>query len=262
MLAEIRYALRGFRRAPGFALVAIASLALGIGANTAIFSLVNAVLLRKLPVREPDRLVIFALSKPDRFGASDISPTLYQQIRDNNTVLQGFAASTGAAMTLSGGGIAELVNGKLVSGNYFETLGVNAMIGRVLTPEDDRIPGGHPVCVIGYGLWQRRFGGDPGVIGRKIQISGREFTVLGVTPKEFNGLSQDSQTGVSIPLMMASAFSEQSPRLQTFGRLKPGVSVAQAQAELDLLYHQFETQPPPAGKPADCRVGRQPGVRG
>jgi predicted permease len=257
MLADIRYALRGFRRSPGFALVAVLSLALGIGANTAIFSLVNAILLRTLPVRDPNRLVIFALSKPDRFGGSDISATLYQQLRDKNTVLEGFAAMMGPQMTLSGGGTAELVHGKLVSGNFFETLGVNAVIGRVLTPDDDRIPDGHPVCVIGYGLWQRRFGGDPSVIGRKIQISGRAFTVLGVTPKEFTGLSQDSQTDVSIPLAMASVFPGYA-LLETFGRLKPSVSIAGAQAQLDVLYHQFET----SSKLADNRVVLQPGSRG
>ena len=123
MLADIRYALRGFHRSPVFTLVAILSLALGIGANTAIFSLVNAVLLRTLPIREPSRLVIFTLSTPDRFTGSEISPTLYQQIRDKNTVLEGFAAMANRSMTLSGDGIAERVEGQAVSGNFFETLG-------------------------------------------------------------------------------------------------------------------------------------------
>src|SRR5947208_11033425 len=113
MLADIRYALRGFHRSPGFALVAVLSLALGIGANTAIFSLVNAILLRTLPVREPNRLVIFALSPPERRTGNAISPKLYQQICDRNTVLEGFAAMAGASFTLSGSGMAERVNGAI-----------------------------------------------------------------------------------------------------------------------------------------------------
>ena len=255
MLADIRYALRGFHRSPAFTLVAILSLALGIGANTAIFSLVNAVLLRTLPVREPSRLVIFTLSTPDRFTGSEISPTLYQQIRDKNTVLEGFAAMANRSMTLSGDGIAERVEGQAVSGNFFKTLGVSAVIGRVLTPEDDRIPGA-PACVISYGFWLRRFGGDRTVIGRSVQIGGRPFTVLGVTSREFIGFNQGVQTDISVPLTADAQY------LQTFGRLRPRVSVAQAQSSLDLLFHQFETRLPRTGKLSDTKVLLEPGSRG
>ncbi len=260
MLADIRYALRGFRRSPGFAVVAVLSLALGIGANTAIFSLVNTILLRTLPVRDPGGLVIFALSTPDRFLGSLIPVDLYKQIRDNDTLLDGFAAKGNPPMTLSGGGIAERVDGQLVSGNFFQTLGVNAALGRVLTPEDDRIPGAHPVCVISYGLWLRRFGGDRSVIGRVIRINGQPFTILGITPKEFMGLSQDSQTDISVPLTMSGVFS--SRLLQPFGRLKPGVTIAQAQASLDVLYHRFQSMPRSAGKLSDTKVLLRPGNRG
>jgi hypothetical protein len=179
MLADIRYALRGFHRSPVFALVAVLSLALGIGANTAVFNLVNAILLRTLPVPEPDRLVILALSTPDRFFGNQIPLKLFQQLRDENHVLDGFAGAGNPPMTLSGSGIAERVHGQIVSGNYFEVLGASAIIGRVLTPDDDRIPDARPVCVISYGLWIRRFGGDRNVIGRTIQINGHPLTVLG-----------------------------------------------------------------------------------
>jgi predicted permease len=260
MVSDIRYALRGFHRSRGFALVTVLSLALGIGANTAIFTLVNAILLRTLPVRDPSRLVIFTLSSPDRFAGSAISPTLYQQIRDKNTVLQGFGGVAGAPVTVVSGS-SERVNGLLVSGNFFEILGVSAVIGRVLTPEDDRIPDSPQVCVISYGLWQGSFGGDRNVIGRKVQMDGHPFTILGVTPKEFAGLNQGTQTDVFAPLN-AAGMSPYVNFLETFGRLKPNVSVAQAQASLDVLYHQFETRQPRGGKLSDIKILLQTGAQG
>jgi predicted permease len=261
-MVDIRYALRGFCRSPIFALVAVLSLALGIGANIATFNLVNTILLRTLPVYQPDRLVIFALSAPDRFFGSQIPLKLFQQLRDKNTVLDGFAGAGNPPMTLSGVGIAERVNGQIVSGNYFETLGVNAIIGRVLTANDDHIPDAGPVCVIGYGFWMRRFGGDRNVIGRTIAINGHPLTVLGVTPKEFTGLSPDLPVDVTVPLMMASIFKPYRVWLQPFGRLKPGVSTAQAQASLDFLYHELQPQLSSAGSLAKVKVLLEPGSRG
>src|SRR5229473_275383 len=133
MLADIRYALRGFYRSPGFLVVAVLWLALGIGANT----VVNAILLRTLPVRDPNRLVLFTLSAPDRFWGSQIPLRLFQRVREKNTVLDGFSGSGAPPTTLSGEGFAERVNGQLVSRNYFQTLGVNALVGRVITPDDE-----------------------------------------------------------------------------------------------------------------------------
>jgi predicted permease len=257
MLGDIRYALRGFRRSPGFTSTAVVSLALGIGANTAIFSLVNAILWRKLPVREPDRLVIFTLSTPERFFGSQIPLKLYEEIRDKSSVLAGFAGFGSLPMTLSGGGSAERVNGQIVSGNYFDTLGVNAQIGRVLTTEDDRVPNAHPVCVISYGLWMRRFGGDRDMVGRTILINGHPLTVIGVTPKEFSGITPDSPIDVSIPLAMASLFQPFRVWLEPFGRLKPGVNVEQAQSALNVLYHQLQRQ-----TTSGIKVSLEPGGRG
>jgi predicted permease len=260
MLADLRYALRGLYRSPAFASVAVLSLALGIGANTAIFSLVNAILLRTLPVRDPSRLVIFTLSSPDRFAGSAISPALYQEIAAQNSVLEGFGAVAGAPITVAGGS-AERVNGLLVSGNFFEILGVSAVIGRVLTPEDDRIPDSPAVCVLSYGLWQRTFAGDRNVIGRKVQMNGQPFTILGVTRKEFTGLNQGLQTDVYAP-RMAVGMSQYVNFLETFGRLKPTVSLAQAQASLDVLYHQLETRQPRSVKLSDIKIVLQPGSQG
>jgi predicted permease len=261
MLADIRFAVRGFLRTPAFTLVAVLSLALGIGANTAIFSLVNAILLRTLPVREPDRLVIFTLPAQDRFGGANISVAAFQQIREKNTVLEDFAGWRGLPVTLSGSGFAERVDGTLVSGNYFETLGVQAILGRVFTAQDDRVPDSPPVCVISYGFWLRRFAGDHGAIGQKILLNGQPFTVLGVTPKAFMGLNPNGGIDIYVPLM-AAGMSQFRNVLQPFGRLKRGVSIARAQASLDALYHQFETPLSPATRLADIRVILQPGGRG
>lgn len=260
MLADIRHSLRGFVRSPGFTLVAVLSLALGIGANTAIFSLLNAVLLRSLPVREPGRLVLFTLSTPDRFIGNAIPAALYEKIRDNNTVLDAFAGVSGALTAISGDGRAEYVSGELVSGNFFETLGVGAAIGRVLTPEDDRLPDSPAVCVLSYGLWERRFGLDRNVVGRQIQVNGRSFTILGVTPSGFSGFTEGSQTELYIP-RKAVGMSQFASFLRTFGRLKPGVGIARARSALDTLFHQLAAPSSPR-KTLDARIILEPGNRG
>jgi predicted permease len=257
MLGDFRYALRGFLRSPGFTLAAILSLALGIGANIAIFSLVNAVLLRPLPVRDPDGVVMFGLNPPSRFGGSLLSATAFRQIQEKNTVLDGFVASMVPTVTFSRGESVEDIQSNIVSGNFFETLGVNALIGRVLTPDDDRA-NATPVCVIGYKCWLRRFAGDPNIIGRKMQVSNKPFTIIGVTPRQFTGLDVFYEsTDVTIPM---TALPQSIVR--AFGRVKRGVSVAQAQASLDVLYHQVETWNPPQQRLADIKVNLQPGGRG
>src|SRR5271154_5845542 len=160
MLADVRYALRSLFRSPAFSLIAVLSLALGIGANTAIFSLVNAVILRSLPVPDPDRLVIFTLDTPNRYGANNFIPRdMYRDINEKTDFFDGFAAFTTPLMSLSTSQGAEPVNGELVSSNFFQTLRVNAIRGRVFSREDER----SSVCVISYDFWRRRFGNDPGI---------------------------------------------------------------------------------------------------
>jgi predicted permease len=256
MRADLRYALRGFRRSPGFTAPAILSLALGIGANTAIFSLVNAVLLRALPVRDPDRLVTFALNPPSRFGGGLVSAAAFRQIQQKDTVFDGFVAADDSSLTFSNGDDVEDVHSTIASGNFFETLGVNALIGRVFTPNDDRV-NAPPVCVLGYGFWIRRFAGDPKVIGRTILLSNRPFTIIGVTPQQFTGMNAYESTDVTVPMA-----SIQQNIVRAFGRLKHGVTAAQAQASLDVLYHQVETWNPPQQKVADIKVNLQPAGRG
>jgi predicted permease len=261
LVGDLRFAARWLCKSPAFTITVITLLALGIGANTAIFSLANAILLRVIPVREPDRLVLFFLNKPDGASRYMIPQNRYRQLLETNTVLEGYAAATFPPMSLSGDGNAERVNGLLVSGTFFETLGLDAALGRVLTPADDRVAGSPAVCVIGYGLWQRQFGKDPGIIGRKIRVNSQPFIVVGVTPREFFGLSEDAPLDVSIPLRAAGMSEFASYPVRTFGRLKKDVSVRAAQASLDLLYRQFET-PSSSSKPSEERVELRPGRQG
>lgn len=260
-LADLRFAGRSLCKSPGFTITVVTLLALGIGANTAIFSLMNAVLIRTLPVPEPNRLVLFAVDKSNGSSQYMIPQTVYRQLHDMNSVLEGFAAATFPPITLSGDGIAERVNGMLVSGTFFETLGVVAVLGRVLAPDDDRMPVSPAVCVISYGLWQRRFGEDPDVIGRKVQVNAHPFTVIGVTPKEFLGLSEDSRLDISIPLRAAGMSDYFSYPVRTFGRLKQDVSSSQAQASLDILYRQIAPESR-SGKPSDLKVVLRQGGQG
>lgn len=260
-LAGLCIAGRRLCKSPRFAIAVVILLALGIGANTAVFSLMNAVLMRMLPVPEPHRLVLFAVDDSNGSSQYMIPQAVYRQIREGNSVLEGFAAATFPPITLSSGGIAERVNGMLVSGSFFETLGVNAVLGRVLTPDDDHFPVSPAVCVISYGLWQRRFGGDPGVIGHRVQVNAHSFTVVGVTPKEFLGLSEDSRLDISIPLRAEGMSAYFSYPVRTFGRLKQGVSKSQAQASLDILYRAVAPEAT-SSKPSDFKVGLRPGGQG
>lgn len=249
-LADLRLGVRSLARSPALAVTVIVLLALGIGANTAVFSVMNAVLLRTLPVREPQRLVLFGLQRPAQAGGAMISQAEYRDLRDANSVLAGFAAVTYPAITLTGAGIAERANGLLVSGNFFETLGANAARGRLITPADEHAP----VCVISYGLWQRRYGGDAGVIGRLIRVNGEPFTVIGITAKAFTGISVSWHVDISIPLAAPGMGAYANFPVQGIGRLRPGVSRAQAQASLDALYHRLAV--------SEARVALQPGSHG
>ncbi len=244
--------LRGLLRSPGFTCVAVLSLALGIGANTAIFSLVNAVLLRSLPVADPSKLVLVQLKSPD-FGNGGMSHYMYQAIRDRNTSLSGFAAiSPTPPISLSDGDRIENVQGELVTGNFFDVLGVHAILGRVFNAQDDVVPDGHPVCVISYNLWQRVYGGDPAVIGRSVHLNRRAFTIAGVTPKLFQGIRGGADVDVRMPVMMVSAFSPAHPLnspnftyfMRAFGRLRDGVSMVQAEAAIESVYEQANRERP------------------
>src|SRR5256885_4181308 len=180
MLQDLRYAARTLVNTPAFTFVVVLTLALGIGANTAIFSLTDQVLLRLLPVKAPERLVVFdgpGAFQGRTFNDGTFSYPMYRDFRDGNTVLDGVLARFPTALTLMANGQAERVSGELVTGNYFDVLGVRAQIGRTFTPDDDRTPGGHPIAILSHNYWTRRFAADPTVLNRSITINGLPMTI-------------------------------------------------------------------------------------
>ena len=206
MLADVRYAFRLIAKNPAFAAVAVLSLALGIGANTAIFTLIDYVMLRSLPVRAPEQLAVIARN-PEKPSTSFNYPD-YVYIRDHNQSYSGVIASNGGASALAfavpgeKGTSAEVVAAAHVSGNYFEVLGVGAAIGRVFTPADNQTEGAHPYVILSYDLWQRRFGGDNRILGRDITLNGARFTIVGVAAHGFHGISVGTSNDLFLPIMM------------------------------------------------------------
>ena len=204
---DVRYGLRMLARSPGFTAVVILTLALGIGANTAIFSMVNAVLLKSLPVEKPEELVVLKYSDPQSGQLhEDFSYPMYQAIRDKNGSFSGVLARSGVELNVGYGGESEQLYGELVSGNYFPTLGVQPWLGRLFTDDDDRVPGRHPVAVLSHGYRQRRFASDPSIVGKQIILNARPMTIIGVTPPGFYGTELARNPGVGVPMMMATVF--------------------------------------------------------
>src|SRR5882724_3319276 len=249
---DIRYGLRTLGRNPGFTAVAVLTLALGIGANTAIFSLLNAVLLRTLPVNNPSQLVLFGAGKwggiidevPNR-GWQLFSYPFYRQVQRDNSVFSDVSAISSMSNEVHGtigeGTDAEAINARLVSGTYFSTIGVNPILGRTFTDDDDRIPGGSPVAVASYAWWKRRFGGDPAIIGNKMSIGPTVYTVIGVTPEEFFGTTAGESPDVWIPLAMEELLppgwkglnDKRFQSLYIIARRKPDVRIEQAQTNVN-----------------------------
>jgi predicted permease len=252
LLQDLRYGLRMLRRSPGFTAAAVLSLALGIGANTAIFSLIDALLLEELPVKNPQQLV--TISSVSAGGRDRMfSYTAYKDFRDQTESFAGALASSSVQkvnIVMSGPGEAqaELVERRLVSGNYFSVLGVDAIVGRTFTADEDRVPGEQPLAVISYGYWQRRFGGDPSVVGKTFTAQDTLFTIIGVAPPEFFGESVGESPDLWMPLTMAPRApswlwkGHSVTWLQIMGRLKPGVTVEQAQASAALVFERIQAQ--------------------
>ena len=254
---DLRYGLRTLRKSPGFTTVAVLTLALGIGANTAIFSLMNAVLLRNLPVNNPVELVLFGAGKwggimdeiPNRSWHLFSYP-FYRQIQKDHSVFSEVTAvssmSSGVHGTIGEGAETEEIHAQLVSGTYFSTLGVNPVLGRTFTEDDDRIPGGSPVAVAGHAWWKRRFGGDRSIIGRKMAIGSTVYAIIGVTPQEFFGTTVGEQPDVWIPLSMEEVLppgwkglnDKMFQSLYIIARRRPDVSAEQAQTNVNVLFKQ------------------------
>lgn len=248
---DFRYAVRQLVKTPGFAIVAIATLALGIGANSAIFSLVNTALLRPLPIANPDELVALDNIIAGRSFTLFSYPN-YRDLRDRNDAFSGLIAYRFTPLSLSHDGINERTWGYVVTGNYFETLGIKAARGRLLTPEDDRFPGGHPVAVLSYSGWKKRFGGAEDVIGRQILVNGQGYSVVGVAPEGFDGTEIIAFPELFFPMAMQGEIEvgdqwlERRGREELFvqGRLKPSVSISRARESLNAIALQLAKEFP------------------
>ena len=238
------------RKSPLFTSVAIASLALGLGANTAIFGLLDQALLRPLPVKKPHELVLVTSPGVNRGSFTGdnsdrlFSRPLYLDLRDRNQVFSGLIARAPESANLVYQGQSEAVNTELVTGNFFDVLGIRPELGRLLSAHDDVIKNAQPVVVLGYGYWTRRFGGNPSIIGQPVRINNSLMTVIGVAPRDFFGIDVGRVPDVYVPLAMKTAVTPTADGyddrtfhfLHILGRLKPGVTIQQANASLQVLY--------------------------
>ncbi|MGH9937358.1 MAG: ABC transporter permease, partial [Blastocatellia bacterium] len=236
---------------PGFTVIAVLTLGLGLGANTAIFSLINTALLRPLPVERPERLVTLNNSAERQMFPAFSYPD-YKDFRDRNDVFSGLFGYRFAQLSLSHDGVNERLWGYLVTGNYFETLGVRAALGRMISADDDRSAGAHPVAVVSYKCWRQRFGGEPGVIGKDVIVNGRGYTIIGVAQPGFSGTEVIVAPEMWFPMAMQAQIEvgsrwlddRESKTVSVMGRLGTGVTVRQAQTALDSIARQLESEYP------------------
>ncbi|HEY9233026.1 MAG TPA: ABC transporter permease, partial [Blastocatellia bacterium] len=261
---DIRYGIRTLMKNPGFTAIAVLTLALGLGANTAIFSLTDQILLRRLPVERPEELVVVRSPGPksghtwsDGDGSASFSYPVYKALRDKNNVFAGLLARFAVPLSVAGDGQTERANGELVSGNYFAVLGVRPALGRVFNDEDDRAPGGNPVAVLSHGYWTRRFGASRDVLNKSLTINGTLMTVVGVAQPGFNGVQVGQLPDVFIPITMKAQMTpnwnglddHKDYWLAILGRLQPGLSGQQAEAAVGVVYRQIlEEELPLMGK--------------
>jgi len=250
ILSDVRYAVRTLRKAPAFLVVAVVSIALGVGANTAIFTLVDQVLLRQLPVTRPGELVLLTV-RGTQYGSGwgdgdELSYPMYEDFRDHNEAFTGMFSRFAIGLSLHADGRTERVASELVSGTYFHCLGVTASRGRVIAPSDDTAASPEPVAVLSHAYWSSRFAGDPAVVGRTLLVSNNRLTVIGVAQPGFHGTNLGSATQLFVPLRLVpsvvggpltTALENRRMRwLNVFGRLRPGFTAERAQAALQPFY--------------------------
>ena len=240
---DLRFGVRMLSKAPGFTAAAVLLLALGIGANTAIFSLVDAFLLRLLPLREPKQLVFVRTTRPKGGTTGSFPYPTFEQFRDRNSSFEGMFARDDSRVSVTVEGVPEMLSGDFVSGNYFDLLGVKPAAGRTFTPDDDQ-PGRTPVAVISFGYWDRRFGRDASAIGKTIYLGKIPFSIIGVTAADFSGLNvAGGSAELTLPMFMQPRLAlRDHDRFEIIARLKTGTSIEIARTDLDVLYQQFLKQ--------------------
>jgi predicted permease len=252
LVQDVRYGVRTLAKNPAFSLVAIATLALGIGANTAMFSPLDQVVLRLLPVSHPEQLVIFRETGNhygNSFGANTISWPMFEDLRDNNQTFSGMFCRFSTSVTMGYSDHAVQIPAELVSSSYFQTLGVKAVFGRLIVQDDDSVPDSKPVVVLSYSFWRSYFNGDHDIVGRTISLNGHAMTVIGVAQPNFDGVELGAPANVFVPIMMKAEMTPHSDGLKdrrrrlswvtAYGRLKPGISTEQAQLSLQPLLHSI-----------------------
>ncbi len=259
LVQDLRFGLRMLLKSPGFTVVAALSLALGIGANTAIFTFINAVFFQSLNVREPDHVMeLFTRDAKSSDASLNYLPLSYPNFEDyraQNGVFTDLVAYQNVRLNFSGGGgEPQQIQGLLVSGGYFDLLGVRAVRGRTFLPEEDRTPGASPVAVLSYDFWQRRFGGDASVIDKQMTLNNQSFTVVGVAPENFRGTFAIGGPQLWLPMMMHDQVltgtarewftSRRALTTGALGRLKPGVTREQAQSALQAVARGLEEKYP------------------
>lgn len=250
LLGDLRYSIRTLTKSPIFVSVAVLSLGLGIGANTAIFTLIDQLILRLLPVKHPQELVLLT-ARGSHYGSNRgynaLSYPMFEDFRDKSGVFQATMCYFGVPLSMSFAGRTERVTGELVSGEYFPVLGVGAAIGRTFTPDDNRVKGGHPLAVLSYEFWKTRFGGDPSIVGKAINVNNHSLTVIGVSQQGFYGVEPGFSPQIRIPIMMEpqmlTGLDDITNRRQRWvhiiGRMKPGMTLVSTKAAIQPFFHSI-----------------------
>ncbi|MBS1854687.1 MAG: ABC transporter permease [Acidobacteria bacterium] len=249
LLQDLKQSLRAFGKSPGFTLAAVAALTLGIGANTAIFSVVNSVLLKPAPFPDPDRIVFFMNTSPEGSGRG-ASPAKFQHWREQTDVVEDVSAFRTGVVNLTGIGFPEQLRSAQVSADFFRLFGATPLRGRTFSPEED-LPGGDKVVLLSYAFWNRRFAADPAIVGKSIQIGGAPYQVIGIVNRDFDFRDFGPATDVFVPFQLDPRPTDQGHYFQAAGRLKPGVTLEQARARIKLSAEDYRRKYPQVLGPKD-----------